>query len=229
LLAAFLHWMGYGLCHQLPERSFFGGGVQLPVCSRDTGIYLGVPLSLLWISVLHRRSHPRGFPRPLGWAAIATMIGAMAVDGITEYAGLRGTTNEIRLMTGLLCGYAIGAVLEPMLADEVWTLGSPEPVLDPPWRLGVWLLSAFAAYPIVWWGGPLLGIAYPVLVACAVLASFMAVNLVIVCFVPVFERRAARLRDAWPAMTVAFALSWLEIAGAGLLRTELLRLALSLR
>jgi uncharacterized membrane protein len=225
LLADLLHWMGYGLCHQLPERSFFGGGTQLPVCVRDTGIYLGVPLSLIWIAILHRRSHPRGFPSPLGWVAIAAMVGVMAIDGVTEYVGLRPTTNEIRLMTGLLCGYAIGAVLEPMLADEVWLRGSPERVLDPPWRLGVWLLSAFLAYPLIWWGAPFLGVAYPILVAAAIVATLMAVNLVIVCFVPAFERKAERLWDAWPALLLAFGLSWFEIWLAHAVRDGLVHLA----
>ena len=54
-LRSLLHGMGYGLCHQLPERSFFGGGVQVPVCARDTGIYIGVLLSLFLIAVLHKR------------------------------------------------------------------------------------------------------------------------------------------------------------------------------
>ena len=52
MLQGFLHWMGYGLCHQLPERSFFGGGVQVPVCARDTGIYFGVLISLALIAIV---------------------------------------------------------------------------------------------------------------------------------------------------------------------------------
>ena len=121
-LQALLHWMGYGLCHQLPERSFFGGGVQVPVCARDTGIYFGVLLSLGLVSVIHKGSRPRGFPTRAGWVAIAMMIATMAVDGGTEYAGLRGTTNELRLITGLLSGFAIGALIAPMINDEQGSL-----------------------------------------------------------------------------------------------------------
>ena len=117
---ALLHGMGYGLCHQMPQRSFFGGGIQVPVCARDTGIYVGVLLSVLLISVLHRGSRPRGMPSMAAWVAMTLMVGAMAFDGVTEYLGMRATTNELRLITGLLAGFAIGALVTPMVNDELW-------------------------------------------------------------------------------------------------------------
>ena len=39
--------MGGVLCHQLPARSFFLWGSQMPVCARCTGIYLGAAVSAL--------------------------------------------------------------------------------------------------------------------------------------------------------------------------------------
>ncbi len=37
------------ICHQMPERSFFIFGKQLPVCSRCTGLYFG----FLWGAILY--------------------------------------------------------------------------------------------------------------------------------------------------------------------------------
>jgi len=218
VIASFLHWLGFGLCHQLPERSFFGGGVQVPVCARDTGIYVGFLLSLIVISIIHRGDRPREFPAPAGWAAIGLMIGVMGFDGVTSYAGIRTTTNDLRLITGLLAGYAIGAMLVPMLNDELWRTGSRNRVLDPPGRLLAWLATVPVAFVILRYGAPLLGVGFPLLVAASVIATLTAVNLVIVCLTPAFERKADRITDAWVAILLAMGLTLLEIWLSGLLR-----------
>jgi uncharacterized membrane protein len=46
-LAAILYAAGAFLCHQLPERSFYLGGFQLPVCARCLGLYGGAALGTL--------------------------------------------------------------------------------------------------------------------------------------------------------------------------------------
>ena len=225
VIQSFLHWMGYGLCHQLPERSFFGGGVQAPVCARDTGIYFGVLISLALISALHQGRRPREFPPRITWIAIALMIGAMALDGGTEYAGLRSTTNELRLITGLMAGFAIGAIITPMLNDELWLEAARERVLDTPEKLVAWLAAVPASYAVIYWLLPFLGVGYPILVAVAIVGTLTAINLIMVCMFPMFERRASRLWQAWGALLVGVGLSFLEIWLSGLLKGALLALA----
>jgi uncharacterized membrane protein len=217
--------MGYGLCHQLPERSFFGGGVQAPVCARDTGIYFGVLISIALISALHRGRRPREFPPAMTWVAIALMIGAMGLDGVTEYSGLRTTTNELRLITGLLAGFAIGAILMPMINDELWRRASKERVLDTPEKLLIWLAAVPVSYAVIYRGLPFLGIGFPLLIAAAILGTLSAINLIMVCMLPMFERRAEKLWQAWGALLGALALSFLEIWLSGLLRVALVALA----
>lgn len=212
-----LRWFGFGLCHQLPERSLFGGGVQVPVCARDTGIYVGVIVSLLVIAVLQPR-RPAGFPS----RAVAVLLGGfvltMALDGATSYAGLRETTNAIRLATGLLAGYAIGAVAVPLLNEQLWRVSSGERVLGERRALLVWLASIPLAFALSWWGGDVLGPVYPLAVAAAILASLVAVNLIIVTLVPAFERRADRLAQAWLPLLLAFGLAWVEIAASAAIK-----------
>ena len=225
MIASFLHWMGYGLCHQMPSRSFFGGGVQAPVCARDTGIYFGVLISIALISALHRGRRPREFPPTMTWIAITLMIGAMALDGGTEYAGLRTTTNELRLITGLLAGFAIGAIITPMINDELWRQAARERVLDTAEKLIVWLVAVPVSYAVIYWGLPFLGVGFPILIGFAIVGTLTAVNLIIACMLPPFERRADRLWQAWGAIIVAVGLTFLEIWLSGLLKGALLALA----
>jgi uncharacterized membrane protein len=225
MLQSALHWLGFGLCHQLPERSFFGGSIQVPVCARDTGIYIGFVVSLALISLVHRPDRPKEFPGVAGISAIILMIGAMGIDGVSSYAGWRTTTNDLRLITGLLCGFAMAAIVVPMLNDELWIRASRSRVLSPAWRLGVWLAGVPVVYALVRYAAPLLGAVYPVLVAVAILTTLTAVNLVIVGLFPVFERRAERLSDAWLAILVAFVLSLAEIIASAAFRVAVETLA----
>ena len=34
--------VGYAVCHRIPDRSFIIGGAQLPLCARDTGMFLSL-------------------------------------------------------------------------------------------------------------------------------------------------------------------------------------------
>ena len=218
-----LQLFGYGLCHQLPERSFFGGGVQVPVCARDTGIYIGFLISVTVISVV-QRNRPTGLPPRVASILIGGFILAMAADGISSYAGLRDTSNFIRLVTGLMAGYAMGALALPLLNDQLWRNGSHDRVLGTGRALAAWLASLVIAVPALWWIAPLLGRVYPLLVVLSILGTLTFVNLILVCLLPSFERRADRLSEAWVQLLIAFALSWVEVILSALLKFGLVRI-----
>jgi uncharacterized membrane protein len=222
MLEAALHWLGFGLCHQLPARSFFAGGYQLPVCARDTGIYVGFTAALLVVALLDRGRRRTGMPPAwllgLGFAAIALL----GWDGVTSYMGIRPTTNLIRLATGTGTGFAIALVIVPLLNAQLWRRGSAEKLLAAPLEGLAWCVAAPLVFAATLWGGPMLGVGYPLVVSAAILVTFTAVNLVLVSLVPRFERSFDRLRDTWPAVLLALALTLIEIAGADWLRLALL-------
>lgn len=224
MIGNLLRLLGFGLCHQLPERSFFGGGVQVPVCARDTGIYLGFVCSLMLFVLLERGRRRTEFPPPWIIAVGLAFLATMAFDGVTSYAGLRETTNALRLITGLLAGWSLPLLVVPMLNGALWTNPQWGHVLGE-WREGVaWMLPIPVVYGAVFYALPYLGVLYPLIVAVAILVTFTAVNLIIVSLFPAFERRADRLRDAWPALLIAFGLGLAEIAASGALRVVLLSL-----
>lgn len=221
MLATALHWLGFGLCHQLPERSFFGGGLQVPVCARDTGIYVGFVLSLALIALLDRGRRRSGLP---AWSLLVlggAMVAAMAWDGVTSYAGLRSTTNDIRLATGLMTGWALPLVVAPLLSSQLWRRSSPGRVLEGWGETALWLAGLPLAFALVRWGLPATGVAYPVLVALCIVTTFVSVNLIVATLAPRFENRADRLLHAWPAMLVSLALSVVEVGGTAWVRAWL--------
>ncbi len=221
MLESALEWIGYGLCHQLPARSFFGGGLQVPVCARDTGIYVGFVISLGVIGFLHRGERPSGFPARPAWLVMALMVAVMAWDGVTSYAGIRETTNALRLVTGLTTGYACAALIAPMLNDTMWVSPGPGRVLDPARRLAIWALSVPATFLLVLFGGPALGRAYPLLVTLAVFATLTCVNMVIVGMLPAFDRRGRRWVDLIAPASIGLVIAFAEVAAAGAFRRTL--------
>jgi uncharacterized membrane protein len=89
-------------CHGIPERCLYLWGVPMPICARCTAIYAGLILSFVAFLILPRMRE--SVARIVLYAALVPM----AVDGLTQLAGLRLSTNHLRLETGLLAGVAFG-------------------------------------------------------------------------------------------------------------------------
>jgi uncharacterized membrane protein len=124
------------ICHQWAFRSFFLFGPQavygreqlaalgvdpfqflgnpslgwkLGFCERDLGIFLG----LLLFGLLYAARWRRAALRPSSYLVYAALITPMALDGLTQLAGWRESTWELRLATGLLFGVASAWLLYP--------------------------------------------------------------------------------------------------------------------
>lgn len=90
-------------CERDAQRTLTCGGVPLAVCARCSGIYFGVGLG----GLLRR---PALSPQRLrSWVGLAAL--AMLADVALERAGLHGPWTLLRLSTGLLLGYPLGAGL----------------------------------------------------------------------------------------------------------------------
>ena len=82
-------------CHQMPERSFFIRGYQLPLCARCTGIYLGHIVAFLLNPFIT-------FPLWLGLLMLP-----MIADGTIQYFTSYRSNNAKRFATGLVFGFTL--------------------------------------------------------------------------------------------------------------------------
>lgn len=112
ILIGFFNLAGSLVCHQLPARTISTGGIPLPLCARDTGIYLGVFTGLVFILASGRFRSDKP-PRVMLSAILCLCMLPMVLDGIGSYTGLIGTSNAQRLFTGGLFGTAIPFFLIP--------------------------------------------------------------------------------------------------------------------
>ena len=80
-------------CHQMPERSFFIGEYQLPLCARCTGIVVGHVLGIA-VSFFYK-------------VPFRSLIGTLPlmVDGTAQKFTSYESTNGRRLVTGILYGF----------------------------------------------------------------------------------------------------------------------------
>jgi uncharacterized membrane protein len=88
-------------CHQLAGRSFHVNDVQLAVCARCTGVYLGLFMGGLIFMVL-KKPMPKVMLLPLA---------LLAVDGLLNFAGIIGTPALVRFGIGLCAGMSGGWLL----------------------------------------------------------------------------------------------------------------------
>jgi len=216
-----------GICAQLPTHSFYPGGQRLPLCARNTGIYLGFSIGVL-LSFAQRRW--RSMVLPTGWVGALLLggIALMGIDGVNSLfvdlhlPHLYAPNNLLRLATGLLTGTAMAAFLVPVVNSVLWRDHDPRPMYPTLQRLAIvlpLLLLAFFGVASRW--GLLL---YPI----ALLSSagvVVALSLINLTFVLAFSGRVehyTRPIQAAPIFTVAMILAVSELIGLFFLNHALL-------
>jgi uncharacterized membrane protein len=121
LFFAFLYASGSVICHQLPERSFFLDGRQLPVCARCTGLYLsGAAGVVAWLIWKGTRGWRRFVVSPR--TALVIVTGAAlptALSYLTGVAGLWDGSNLTRALLAVPLGLSAGAVVSAVATKDL--------------------------------------------------------------------------------------------------------------
>ena len=100
-LASIAYLVFHPLCHQEASRSFHISGVQLAVCARCAGIYIGLLLGALFFLAVRRR-----VPKSV-WVLFAAFV----LDGLLNFLGLVSTPDWARFLLGLGFGFGSGWLL----------------------------------------------------------------------------------------------------------------------
>lgn len=118
--------IGFATCHRIAERSLSIGGIQLPLCARCTGIYIGMITGWTWLAVRGRMRAAQFPPRAIVGLLIG-FVALMGIDGLNSLTmlipgapHLYDTQNWMRLFTGSLYGVAVSALLTPMINVSLW-------------------------------------------------------------------------------------------------------------
>jgi uncharacterized membrane protein len=205
-----------GICAQLPSHSFFPGGQQLPLCSRNTGIYTGFALGFLTLLGAGRIRVSR---LPSRWVALGllALVGVMGVDGFNSLfldlglPHLYQPQNPLRLVTGLGAGVAMVAFIVPVTNSLLWRQDDARSsfrsfgqlaMLLPPLLLAFLAISSQTAWLL-----------YPVAIlsSLGLLMALTLVNMVsLVSFTPLMGR-FARWRQIFPVFTLCVALAVVEL------------------
>ena len=103
--------IGNRVCHQIPSRSLFIRGYQIPVCARCFAIYIAFIVGL--IGAYHYRNeifnafeNENAVLAIRNRALVISLVIPMAIDGLTQGWGMRLSNNFLRMATGGLFGIA---------------------------------------------------------------------------------------------------------------------------
>ncbi|HEX8981773.1 MAG TPA: DUF2085 domain-containing protein [Ktedonobacterales bacterium] len=205
-----------GICAQAPSHSFFPAGQQLPLCARNTGIYLGFSLGFFTLLGSGRLLSSR-LPRLPVAISLLACVGLMGIDGVNSLLNDLGAPhlyhpqNPLRLITGLGAGVAMVAFIMPVTNGLLWRWEDTRPSFKSFGQLVVvapLLLVAFLAVSsqVAW-------LLYPIALVSSfgLVMALTSVNLVfLICFTP-FIGRFERWKQVLPVFTLALALAMIEL------------------
>jgi uncharacterized membrane protein len=139
VLLRVLNFLGGGLCHQQDPRSFGFDGLYMPLCSRCTGIYIGLLFSLVVVIIMERRVKGE-FPSVKIVLAALGVILLMGVDVAASALKLYTSNNYIRFTTGFLAGWFIALILIQLKNILMWRKLVRVPYLNNKKYFLIWIL-----------------------------------------------------------------------------------------
>jgi uncharacterized membrane protein len=207
-----------GICAQLPTHSFYPGGERLPLCARNTGIYLGFAITTI-ILFIAGRGRAMNLPRwPVALVLLACVV-VLGVDGFNSLfldlhlPHLYQPHNLIRLTTGLFTGMAMASFLLPVTNSILWKDLNEQRSMASWWQvlqivpilaicfLAVGTQAALFLYPVA------------ILSSLGVMTALSLINLTLMVAISGKICTFQRPRQVFPFVSLAYVLATGELMG----------------
>jgi uncharacterized membrane protein len=105
-----IYRFGDRYCHQKDHRSWEINGNQMPVCARDIGLFLGI-----FIGCIFGASYKRGIKLLI----LLGLLVPMAIDGGLQALTSYESFNLLRLLTGMIAGFGVGAYVNGSAVETI--------------------------------------------------------------------------------------------------------------
>ncbi len=162
---------------------------------------IGFAISAILLLKMHPEK-PDNMPQKWMLYLAGFFIGLMALDGFTSYVGIRTTTNSIRLITGMMAGYALPVFILPILNNQLWKKSSSARLLEESKKFLIWLLVLPLAFLFVWFQPHFFGYLMPHIAFLGVMVQMVVINLLILTTMPVFSQRYQKVFEMIPLFII---------------------------
>ena len=212
----------HGVCAQ--AHYLHVGALRLPLCARNTGIYAGFMGTLL---CLMARGRGRAARLPHITITAVLMLGAIAMvaDGVNslllDIGGYNVYTprNELRVITGLLMGSAIGVFMLLMFNLALRRQPRTDQAIVSSWiEYVVLLLVNAGVYLLVFFGPAVLFYPLALFSVAGIVGVLFVANLFVMAMIGGWEGRVASLRGLARPATMSVVITALELAALAGLR-----------
>lgn len=217
-----------GICAQIPSHTLIIGGQYLPLCSRNTGIYMGFISTFLFL-VASGRLRAAFLPGKWVAAVLGIAVLFMAEDGFNSlFLDLRlphlyQPHNLLRLFSGLGTGVAMAAFIVPVANTLIWRVEDERSSFGSLRALAPLvpvLLLVFLAVGVT--EAPALLYPIAILSTAGVVIALSLINVVLVLGVTNRSGRFETWRQFFPVYTLAVALAVVELLALFALKTSLM-------
>ncbi len=223
--------IGYAVCHRISERSFHIGSIQLPLCARCSGMYLGAVTGLVFQSIIGWKRIK--IPHWSILALLAIFVAAFGIDGSNSYLyllkqispgilpnipNLYIPNNTLRLLTGSGMGMGMGIMLFAAFNQTAWSDGVEKPAISG-WKwFGVLLAIQLVFDLLVLTESPI--ILYPLAIISSLgvwLLLSMVYSMVWVMIMGQ-DNRFTKLRQLWLPVLAGLTIAMIQTAAVDALR-----------